>query len=325
MTRRDRSLAGTVNETISSSPRSSKPNEDRGPGRLSRVSVAPVRPREAPADLDGGHEMCLEIGPVEADEPDERRAAHDLDRPQTPSLLSDRRVDCGGERVALRTRHRGRKVAHDLRVGVERCKWLQIGISPLPERQARRGQFSHGSIVAIARPCASGENTSRMAENEPQPVLTPLTEAAIFLVLTVNSGAEDAVREMLADVSGLVRSVGFRIPEGELSCVVGLGSGTVGSAVRRASSGWSASDARIRRREAHRGGDARRSAVSHPRAPPGPVLRARAAARRPAGRVRARGRRGARVQVVRRARPARLRRRHREPAGRGGRRRGGDR
>ncbi len=64
-----------------------------------------------------------------------------------------------------------------------------------------------------------------MAESEPQPVLTPLTEAAIFLVLTVNSGAEDALREMLADVSGLVRSVGFRIPEGELSCVVGLGSG----------------------------------------------------------------------------------------------------
>jgi porphyrinogen peroxidase len=64
-----------------------------------------------------------------------------------------------------------------------------------------------------------------MAENEPQPVLTPLTESAIFLILTVNSGAEDAVREMLADVSGLVRSVGFRIPEGELSCVVGLGSG----------------------------------------------------------------------------------------------------
>ncbi len=60
---------------------------------------------------------------------------------------------------------------------------------------------------------------------EPQAVLTPLTEAAIFLVLTVNSGAEDAVRELLADVSGLKRSVGFRLPEGELSCVVGLGSG----------------------------------------------------------------------------------------------------
>ena len=60
---------------------------------------------------------------------------------------------------------------------------------------------------------------------EPQAILTPLTEAAIFLVLTVDSGAEETVREVLADVSGLTRSVGFRIPEGGLTCVVGLGSG----------------------------------------------------------------------------------------------------
>jgi porphyrinogen peroxidase len=60
---------------------------------------------------------------------------------------------------------------------------------------------------------------------EPQAVLTPLTEAAIFLVLTVDLGADDVIRDLLADVSGLRRSVGFRIPEGELTCVVGLGSG----------------------------------------------------------------------------------------------------
>jgi putative iron-dependent peroxidase len=59
---------------------------------------------------------------------------------------------------------------------------------------------------------------------EPQSILTPLTEAAIFLVLTVNPGAEDGVRDVLADASGLKRSVGFRIPEGELSLVVGIGS-----------------------------------------------------------------------------------------------------
>jgi putative iron-dependent peroxidase len=63
-----------------------------------------------------------------------------------------------------------------------------------------------------------------MAGSESQAVLTPLTEAAIFLVLTVNDGAEDAVRDVLADASGLKRSVGFRIPEGELTCVVGVGS-----------------------------------------------------------------------------------------------------
>ncbi len=63
-----------------------------------------------------------------------------------------------------------------------------------------------------------------MSPAEPQPVLTPLTEAAIFLVVTVDAGAEDNARELLVDVSGLKRSVGFRIPEGGLTCVVGIGS-----------------------------------------------------------------------------------------------------
>jgi len=64
-----------------------------------------------------------------------------------------------------------------------------------------------------------------VSSGQPQPVLTPLTEAAIFLVLTVDDGAEDTARDALADVSGLARSVGFRIPEGALRCVVGIGSG----------------------------------------------------------------------------------------------------
>ena len=63
-----------------------------------------------------------------------------------------------------------------------------------------------------------------MPAPEPQAVLTRLTEAAIFLTLTVEADAEEAVRDLLADVGGLRRSVGFRIPEAELSCVVGVGS-----------------------------------------------------------------------------------------------------
>jgi putative iron-dependent peroxidase len=63
-----------------------------------------------------------------------------------------------------------------------------------------------------------------MPAPEPQAVLTRLTEAAIFLTLTVEADDEDAVRDVLADVGGLRRSVGFRIPEAELSCVVGVGS-----------------------------------------------------------------------------------------------------
>jgi hypothetical protein len=53
-----------------------------------------------------------------------------------------------------------------------------------------------------------------MPASEPQPIPTPLTEAAIFRVLTVDPGAESTVRDLLADASGLKRSVGFRIPDG---------------------------------------------------------------------------------------------------------------
>jgi putative iron-dependent peroxidase len=59
---------------------------------------------------------------------------------------------------------------------------------------------------------------------EPQAVLSPLTEAAIFLVFCVDAGGEEQVRALLADVSALKRSVGFRIPEGELTCIASLGS-----------------------------------------------------------------------------------------------------
>lgn len=54
--------------------------------------------------------------------------------------------------------------------------------------------------------------------------MTPLTEAAIFLVVTVDDGGEPAVRDLLGDLAGLRRAVGFRIPEGGLSVVVGIGS-----------------------------------------------------------------------------------------------------
>ena len=59
---------------------------------------------------------------------------------------------------------------------------------------------------------------------EPQAVLAPLTEAAVFLVVTVDPGGEEPVRDLLGDLAGLVRAVGFRIPGGELSCVAAIGS-----------------------------------------------------------------------------------------------------
>lgn len=57
-----------------------------------------------------------------------------------------------------------------------------------------------------------------------QAVLAPLTNAAVFLVLTVDEGGEDQVRDLVADISGLVRAVGFRAPQDALTCVTGIGS-----------------------------------------------------------------------------------------------------
>ena len=60
----------------------------------------------------------------------------------------------------------------------------------------------------------------------PQPVDTKLTRAAIFLVLTLTGAktADQTVRDLMGDLSSLQRAVGFRIPDGQLSCITGIGS-----------------------------------------------------------------------------------------------------
>lgn len=59
----------------------------------------------------------------------------------------------------------------------------------------------------------------------PQAVLEPLTEAAIFLVVTVDDGGEQVARDLLGDLSGLTRAVGFRSLEDRLTCIAGIGAG----------------------------------------------------------------------------------------------------
>ena len=60
----------------------------------------------------------------------------------------------------------------------------------------------------------------------PQPVVQALTRAAIFLVGTINPGSANgsAVRSLCGNLPALLRSVGFRDIEGNLSCVMGIGS-----------------------------------------------------------------------------------------------------
>ncbi|MFA7514579.1 MAG: Dyp-type peroxidase domain-containing protein, partial [Mycolicibacterium vanbaalenii] len=56
----------------------------------------------------------------------------------------------------------------------------------------------------------------------PQPVLAPLTPAAIFLVATIDEGGEETVHDALGDIAGLVRAVGFRDPAKRLSVVTSI-------------------------------------------------------------------------------------------------------
>lgn len=58
----------------------------------------------------------------------------------------------------------------------------------------------------------------------PQPVLAPLTPAAIFLVATIDQGGEQSVHDGLGDIAGLVRAIGFRDPTKRLSVVTSIGS-----------------------------------------------------------------------------------------------------
>jgi porphyrinogen peroxidase len=61
---------------------------------------------------------------------------------------------------------------------------------------------------------------------EPQRVVQDLTRAAIFLVATINAGGASraSIRSFCADLPALLRAVGFRDIEGNLSCVMGIGS-----------------------------------------------------------------------------------------------------
>ncbi|MFJ9870020.1 Dyp-type peroxidase [Streptomyces sp. NPDC101165] len=59
---------------------------------------------------------------------------------------------------------------------------------------------------------------------ESQAVIVEPARATVFLVVTIEPGHEEAVRDLLQDVSGLRRSVAFRAPDDRLTCVVGIGS-----------------------------------------------------------------------------------------------------
>ncbi len=80
---------------------------------------------------------------------------------------------------------------------------------------AMRPSFHHGLI---------GNVRVEHVPAHPQPVLAPLTPAAIFLVVTVDEGGEEVVHDALPEISGLVRATGFRDPAKNLSVITSIGS-----------------------------------------------------------------------------------------------------
>jgi putative iron-dependent peroxidase len=59
-----------------------------------------------------------------------------------------------------------------------------------------------------------------------QPIVAPLTRAAIFLVVTIKPGNENraTLRSFCGDLSGIFRAVEYRNIEAGLSCILGIGS-----------------------------------------------------------------------------------------------------
>jgi putative iron-dependent peroxidase len=88
------------------------------------------------------------------------------------------------------------------------------------------GICSSRSTNAKWRPAEQIRMEQRVPSTSPQPVAAPLTRAAMFLVVMINDGAghKETVRGLCGDLSGLVRSVGFRDLDSRLSCVMAFGS-----------------------------------------------------------------------------------------------------
>src|SRR3984885_14279041 len=79
------------------------------------------------------------------------------------------------------------------------------------------------TIMAV-RDHAVHARVTRVSPVQPQPILTPLTPAALFLVVTIDEGGEATVHDALPDISGLVRAIGFRDPTKHLSVITSIGS-----------------------------------------------------------------------------------------------------
>src|SRR5271168_4306460 len=70
------------------------------------------------------------------------------------------------------------------------------------------------------------KSAPKMARAVAQPIVAPLSRAAIFLVVTLKPGPDDraTLRSFCGDLSGIFRAVEYRNIEAGLSCIMGIGS-----------------------------------------------------------------------------------------------------
>jgi putative iron-dependent peroxidase len=73
---------------------------------------------------------------------------------------------------------------------------------------------------------SDSKSTPKVEHVVAQPIVAPLTRAAIFLVVTIKPGDENGatLRSFCGDLSGIFRAVEYRNIEAGLSCILGIGS-----------------------------------------------------------------------------------------------------
>src|SRR3984957_2541361 len=136
------------------------------------------------------------------------------------------RIYRGGDLVHTGTLHLGPRRSQSLSAWSYPCRRLLRSFAADPwattapsGRGAPEGTYGRTNMETVSQSPAAVAGPPVA-----QPVLTALTASAIFLVLTIDDGGEPAVQDLLADLSGLARTVGFRSLEGGLAVVAGVGS-----------------------------------------------------------------------------------------------------
>ena len=115
-----------------------------GSGGLRRVSAAPVRKGQPPADLDARREVRLEGRRAQTREADELRHARRFYGPESEATAREVALNRDSERVAGGTVEGAGEVLHHARIGIKRREGREILVTPGAEEETGRGQANIG-------------------------------------------------------------------------------------------------------------------------------------------------------------------------------------